>query len=124
MMEQQCQYCGMTPAEADQFGLLEVRGYDYESADDTALSVPRLLGYRCANVSACARRVVERGTSIDGLLMVVETGREHLDSTLVDRAHELLRAYADISRQQAEAADQAAREAGWGVIGGPMSMRR
>jgi hypothetical protein len=109
-----CKFCGST---GDSFGLLEIRDYDWDSDDDDALSVSRVVGHRCANVSDCARRIVEQGTNVEGLRMVA-ADRENMGD-LADQARQILREMSELAQQIARSQDLAAREAGWGAIGGP-----
>jgi len=110
-MDKQCKFCGATE------NLIEIRGYDWDRNDEDALSIQQVIGYQCRNGTECAQRVVEQGTSVEGLREVVRIGYEHLDRELVDRAREILQGWATIARAEAETADLVARESGYGAIG-------
>jgi hypothetical protein len=111
-----CKFCGNDGS--DESGLLPIRGYDWDSADDTALSVSRVVGYVCADRGACSRRIVEQGTSIEGLKEIVLVDRQELPADLVNQAIALLHEWNGLYAMTARGADAAAREDGWGVMTG------
>ena len=106
--------CRLYNSTGDEFGLREITGYDWDSDDDTALSVSTVQGYECANVTACARRIVEQGDNIEGLRMVAND-YENLGE-LANQAHEKLHQWSELYQQIARSEDQAARENGYGAI--------
>lgn len=113
-----CRRCG---AEAPERGLREIRGYDWDAVDrgdddEMTLSVMVTLGYECRWVTDCARRVVEQGTNVVALRAVARD-YENLGE-LATQAREILRQLSRMSQEVARAEDAAAREMGYGVIGG------
>lgn len=107
-----CMYC---ESDGGEFGLLEVWDYDWDSDDDLALSVQRVVGHHCADVGECARRIVDQGTSIEGLRMVA-ADYENLGE-LATQARQMLREWSELAQAEAHTADLVARENGYGVIG-------
>lgn len=108
-MTHRCDYCG------NDSDLLEITGYDWDSDDDAALSISRVTGYICRNVTECAERIVEQGDSIEGLKMVAGD-HEHLGE-LATQAREILHEWSEMAQAEAYTADLAARENGYGTIG-------
>jgi len=107
-----CKWCG---GQGDEFGLIEIWGYDWDSDDDTALSVQRVIGHQCANRTHCARQVVAQGDNV-GALRIVAADYEHLGE-LATQAREILSHWAQLYREIAEADEASAREHGYGAIG-------
>jgi hypothetical protein len=115
MPQKRCRYCGTeTP---DEWGFREVWGYDWDSNDEMALSEQRLQGYECAMVTDCAQRIVEQGSNIEGLRMILEN-REYIFTEIVEAAREQIRELSQMARELSRTADLVARENGYGVIGG------
>ena len=114
---QVCRDCGATVEEAGTFGMLEIVGYDWDSDDDDASSVQRVLGYRCAHRAECAERNVQRGHNPQALREIVKD-REHFSADLRERARKVLHEMAEVVQMAARGADAAAREQGYGQIGG------
>lgn len=107
-----CQDCG---TDGDAMGLMPIWGYDWESDDDTALSIQQIVGHRCVNGSYCAERVVASGTNAQALGQVARNYENVGD--LATQARTILRDWAELSREIARADDAAAREDGWGAMG-------
>ena len=110
-----CKFCNSDGTA--EFGLLPIRDYDWDSADDTALSIRRVTGHMCADRGGCARRIVEQGTSIESLRQVI-ADREHLPADLVERARVIMQEWRELAEMTALAEDAASREDGWGVMTG------
>ena len=108
-MNRKCSYCG------NGSNLMEQWGYDWDSDDDTALSVQRVTGHTCRNVTECAERIVEQGDSIEGLKRV-SRDYENLGD-LATKAREILHDWSEMAQATAHSADLVARENGYGAIG-------
>ena len=109
-MNRQCRFCGNTSDE-----LRAITDYDWDSDDDDALSISRVVGYECANVTDCARRIVEQGTNLEGLRMVAGDSENLGD--LAIQARGILREWSQLAQAEAHTADLVARENGYGAIG-------
>jgi len=105
-----CQKCGATT------DLIDIRGYDWDSDDDNALSIQRVIGHRCLMANECAERVIEQGGNAEALHEIA-SDRENYGGQAA-RAREVLRQMGRLMGQLAQANDAAAREGGAGTIGG------
>jgi len=111
-----CKWCGF---QGDEFGLAEIVGYDWaaaENGDEDALSIRGVLGHQCVNRTECARQIVEQGNNIEALRMVA-ADYENLGGLAV-QASERLSQWCELYRDIAAADEAAAREQGYGAIGG------
>jgi hypothetical protein len=94
--------------------------YDWDDPDTDAqgsITVEMERYTLCENATECAERIVERGTNIAALRKIVQD-RENYDAELRTRAREILVEYSRTAQELARGADMAAREAGYGAIGG------
>ena len=112
-----CTKCGATETEAGQFGMIETVDYDWDSDDDTALSVQRVTGHTCADASVCAERNIQGGYNPEALREIVRDA-EHYSLRMREDAREALREMSETARMMARGQDAAAREIGYGAIGG------
>jgi len=114
----ECRDCGshLNPNE----GLLvAISYYDWDNPDsDVAGSIMETrYEVRCTYRTECAERVVTRGTNLQALR---EVARDYENlGHLATEAQHVLAEYTELAYQQARTADLVAREAGYGVIGGP-----
>ena len=108
-----CEWCH---GQGDESGLIARWGYDWDSDDDDATSVTRVLGRRCANRTHCARRIVEQGNDPAALQMVA-ADQEHLGDLAI-QARAQLTSWQQVYQDIALADEAAARENGYGAIGG------
>ncbi len=112
-----CRKCGATEKEAGQFGMIPVYDYDWDSDDDTALSVSRVVGHTCADAGGCAERNIKFGHSPEALREIIKD-RENYSTDTRERANKTLREMSETARMVARGQDAAAREMGYGTIGG------
>ena len=113
MKERVCLHCGATIEEAGEFGMIEVWEHDPEIHDD---GQSHLMGHICAERVPCIERNIATGHNPEALRTVIRDS-EHYTQDLRDRAREALRMLAEAARIEAESADAAAREMGYGAIG-------
>lgn len=96
----------------------EVWDYPWDGSDAEGSIMKKLESYTiCQNRTICARRVVEQGNNIE-VLRRIARDYENLGE-LATEAKRILAEYRDVVLGIARANDAAAREGGWGVIGGP-----
>lgn len=114
-----CRDCGavVNAGEGCQY---EMWGYPWDGSD-TEGSVSQLLDswVTCGDFGPCHDRTIEQGTNVEALRRIVKTTLPQW----AKRAEKALSEIVRIRQQQAVAADLAAREAGWGTIGGPRPSR-
>ena len=79
-----CKWCG---GQGDEFGLMEIRGYDWDSTDEDALSF-RQTTHQCVNGMHCARQVIANANNAEALQRVA-ADRENLGD-LADQARQVL----------------------------------
>jgi len=98
--------------------LVAISYYDWDNPneDEQGSILQTRYEVRCIYRTECAGRVVAQSTNLCAL-RAVATDYENLGH-LATEAQRILAEYAELAHQQAHAADLAAREAGWGVIGG------
>lgn len=93
-------------------------GYPWDGSDEEGSITVKLSSYAlCYNATECAERVVANGTNIAALKMVARD-HENCNAELRAQAAAILNQYRQLAHEQAVAADLAARESGYGVIGG------
>lgn len=93
-------------------------GYPWDGSDAEGSITVELSRYAlCHNATQCAKRVVANGTNIAALKQITRD-HENYSAELRAQAVAILDQYRQIAQQQAVAADLAAREAGYGAIGG------
>ena len=113
-----CRNCGAR-VEPGEGWLYAFSYYDWDNSDEdvqgSILQTRHEVG--CYNATDCAQRVVEQGTNLRALREVAGN-YEHLGE-LATQARAILHEWAEITQTKAITADLVAREAGWGVIGGP-----
>lgn len=94
--------------------------YDWDDPDTDAqgsITVEMERYTLCYHATECAERVIEQGTNITALRSIVRDRENHNDD-MIARARAILAEYSGIRQEQMHGADLAAREAGWGAIGG------
>lgn len=94
--------------------------YDWDNPDTNAqgsITVEMERYTLCDNATECAERVIQNGTNIAALRAIV-ADRENYNEDMITRARAILVDYSRLMQDQAHAADLAAREAGYGAIGG------
>lgn len=114
-----CRDCGQKIGVGEGV-VYSVWDYDWDDPDtDVQGSITVEIGRYtlCYNATACAERVIERGTNIAALRAIVNDRENHSDDMIV-RARTILAEYANVARELNKSRDYAAREAGWGAIGG------
>lgn len=102
-----CKWC---ESRGGEMGLMEIHGYDWDSADDDALSIKRVLGHQCVNATQCAERVIANANSLEGLQRV-SADYENLGE-LANEAAGILHKLNEIAWAQAHTDDLVAREIG------------
>jgi len=107
-----CQKCGATDE------LMPITAYDWNSTDDDALSIKRVIGHQCTNATGCARRVVAQGTNTQALHGIMND-RDNLPADVVSGARDALGVLAIVAGESVRANEMLLRESGFGVIGGP-----
>lgn len=111
-----CTKCGATQTEAGQFGTIEITGYDWDSDEDTALSVAQVIGHICADAGGCAERNIHTGHSPEALREIVRDGENYSTDTR-ERARAVLLEMSETARMVARGQDATHRELGYGAIG-------
>lgn len=94
--------------------------YDWDNPDTDAqgsIMVEMERYTLCYNATECGERVIERGTNIAALRAIVND-REGYNDEMQAQARAILAEYSRIRQELMHGADLAARESGWGAIGG------
>ncbi len=114
-----CRDCGQTIGIGEGV-VYSVMDYDWDDPDTNAqgsimVEISRYM--LCYNATQCAERVVERGTYIPAL-RTVAYDTENVSPELRAKARAILADYAKLFQEMQMGEDYAARENGYGVIGG------
>jgi len=114
-----CRDCGQQLGVGEGV-VYSVWDYDWDDPDTDAqgsITVEMERYTICCNATECAERVVERGTNIVALRKVAQN-YENCNDELIARARAILAEYSLTMQDLARGADMAARESGYGAIGG------
>lgn len=114
-----CRDCGRE-LKAGEGVVYSLWDYDWDDPDTDAqgsITVELERYTLCENATECAERVVERGTNIAALRKVAQD-YENCNDELIARARAILAEYSRTMQDLAHSADLAARESGYGAIGG------